>query len=229
LCILFTVETEYSKQRGIEFMRQENLARLQGISQREDGKPLFKVAEMMNSREEVRDPLGNVYRLGTEAGQATTAEEDRAQPFEKERLKRLKEQRIRYLIVPIWCVVNSAEDYKALPDADSIDRVIDEVAKGDHDALPTSTLLSKKDSGQAVVQVKNNGDAAVLAYFSSGKRRRAIRVPGNGGIWHVCVDGGTYQIAIRSEKEGTKPLYGKKDLADGTAIGLEIGGGAGNP
>jgi hypothetical protein len=227
LCILLTFETEYSKQRGIEFMRLKNAALLQGISQREDGKPLFKVAEMMNSREEIRDLLWNVYKAGMESG-GGGAEDAKALPFEKERLKRLKEQRIRYLIVPVWCVVNSEEDYKALPDADSIDRIIDEIAKGDHDALPSPMLLSKEETGPAIVQVKNNMDAAVLAYLSSGKRRRAIRVPA-AGIWHAAVDGGAYQMAIRSEKEGAKPLYGKIDLAAGTALSMEIAAGAGSP
>jgi hypothetical protein len=36
-------------------------------------------------------------------------------------------------------------------------------------------------------------------------------------------------MAIRSEKEGAKPLYGKIDLAAGTALSMEIAAGAGSP
>jgi type IV pilus assembly protein PilM len=216
LSILIQVETEYGRQHGLEFIRLKVLATLEDISLREDGKPAFKTVEMLGSREEVRNGLGETIK----PGQSERAEVVRGGSFEAQRLQRLRAQRFRYLVVPVWCVVNSEEDYKALPEADTVDKTVAEVKAGEHDALPTSNLLAQEGTGPAVMQIKNNSDAPLTVYLS-GKKQRVVRVRPT-STWHVLLEPGRYQVAVKSEKEGSKPAYGEQDFPAGAAYGFDF-------
>lgn len=223
LNIVITIETEYTKERGLEFIRLKFLAPLENISLREDGKPLFKSVEMLNSREELRNRAGEVIKATDLEKISAAGEGERATGFEAERLRRLKAERVRYLIVPIWCVVNSDEDYKTLPDADSVDKTIAEIKGAEHDDLPQLTTLVQEAAGPAIVQIANNmTDTSILAYFSGQKLRVARVYPKD--RWHVILDPGTYQVAIRPEKEGIKPAYGEQKYAPGGAYSMEFPG-----
>ncbi len=220
LNIVLTVETEYKRERGLEFIRLKFLGPLQDISLREDGKPLFRIVEMLNSREEVRNGLGEVVKATDTGGSSEEVKPGGA--FDAERLARLKAERTRYLIVPIWCVVNSDKDYADLPETDSVDKSLAELKGGERDSLPTLNILAKEGSGSPVLQVRNNTDTPITVYFS-GKKLRGIRVRPS-GMWHLTLPAGEYQVGIKSDKAGTKPAYGEQKYDEGTVYNFEYTG-----
>jgi hypothetical protein len=257
LCILFTVETEYDRHE--EFVQVNGVAKLQNISLLgpNKGKPAFHVVEMLNTREVWRNGLGEESKSG-EGGRPPEGEKKEGGTFEAARLARLKGQWKRYLIVPVWCVVNSQDDYGTLPDQDKIDQVVKEIKEKSPAPLPTWSRVpqqpvGQKEAGNAVVQIRNKSDVPIMVYFS-GAQSRAFRVPGGDklqekpGLWHAILKAGEYDVAMTPEQAagpapsagtppakgaamgaGPAPCYGQLKCEAGVAISLEFSGAAGTP